>query len=567
MEQLFVILRPKLKMYFSWIKLAARHPFSPVLNPGGSSPLTIRRSLAVRVSVLFESGIHRRLIGDNQLGGEHDDLERDCYEQLVDASLFVWLNAAGLRRERGTLFSPEWYIENVASNWLPMQQCVTHASMAVLMVDKLNTLDSKSLGLLSSSLQRQCLEWPMSFRKRYSEDPDAVDGSSFYSFVEVHHTVFMRAKKFAEISKSNSFPALALRGVGREFSDAPLTLPDGRRSTLGAHITAYYLSTIAFNAPDGALRLLSDLLHAGLLNFLLDTLARLPTGEEPFKSWQWKKRDPLERLFSTSHDLHISMALEAAKDEVPTSTLDAIAANPAAAQAWTMFNENIRPYQEALRRLPTSGRNVPLCDSFEHTASTQGPGIDHRRKCSWCHTVVYCSERCQRQDWESFHRRECADSRYRRIEQELQNCSISHRSRYFKLLHLESVLNDYIRTSPHPRPGHQNNSWPNGKSPVYIVTTFPAPMTVRRVSSKESEAMGYSLNDVDDRCRAIIKESEADSNVVFAVSIATFGSQVVLTFGRFSHQRSPVESDGSQVKLSVLNGFVKVLPLTDIKAG
>ncbi|KAF5328532.1 hypothetical protein D9611_014378 [Ephemerocybe angulata] len=365
MEQLFVILRPNLKMYFSWIKLAARHPFSPVLNPGGSSPLTIRRSLAVRVSVLFESGIHRRLIGDNQLGGEHDDLERDCYEQLVDASLFVWLNAAGLRRERGTLFSPEWYIENVASNWLPMQQCVTHASMAVLMVDKLNTLDSKSLGLLSSSLQRQCLEWPMSFRKRYSEDPNAVDGSSFYSFVEVHHTVFMRAKKFAEISKSNSFPALALRGVGREFSDAPLSLPDGRRSTLGAHITAYYLSTIAFNAPDGALRLLSDLLHAGLLNFLLDTLARLPTGEEPFKSWQWKKRDPLERLFLTSHDLHISMALEAAKDEVPTSTLDAIAANPAAAQAWTMFNESIRPYQEALRRLPTSGRNVPLCDSFE----------------------------------------------------------------------------------------------------------------------------------------------------------------------------------------------------------
>lgn len=36
-------------------------------------------------------------------------------------------------------------------------------------------------------------------------------------------------------------------------------------------------------------------------------------------------------------------------------------------------------------------------------------------QCSWCHVVAYCSEKCQRHDWNKLHREECSRDRVYRI--------------------------------------------------------------------------------------------------------------------------------------------------------
>ncbi|TEB22574.1 hypothetical protein FA13DRAFT_1477852 [Coprinellus micaceus] len=54
------------------------------------------------------------------------------------------------------------------------------------------------------------------------------------------------------------------------------------------------------------------------------------------------------------------------------------------------------------------------CDNSQHRAPTPpSVGQDEHtvRECSSCHSVVYCSQRCQKEDWESLHQAECRGMR------------------------------------------------------------------------------------------------------------------------------------------------------------
>ena len=47
--------------------------------------------------------------------------------------------------------------------------------------------------------------------------------------------------------------------------------------------------------------------------------------------------------------------------------------------------------------------------SVRHSIRVPGNREDmFQKKCSRCHSVVYCSSECQREDWNAFHRRECS---------------------------------------------------------------------------------------------------------------------------------------------------------------
>ncbi|KAF5334313.1 hypothetical protein D9611_014131 [Ephemerocybe angulata] len=53
--------------------------------------------------------------------------------------------------------------------------------------------------------------------------------------------------------------------------------------------------------------------------------------------------------------------------------------------------------------------------------------------CSNCHSVVYCSPQCQREDWNARHRNECRDMRVDYLERSYTNLSYSYSTRAFHL--------------------------------------------------------------------------------------------------------------------------------------
>ncbi|KAJ3543132.1 hypothetical protein NMY22_g3248 [Coprinellus aureogranulatus] len=57
------------------------------------------------------------------------------------------------------------------------------------------------------------------------------------------------------------------------------------------------------------------------------------------------------------------------------------------------------------------GEQRPLCDNLNHQAHVgkkKGDTSSTERICSLCHTVAYCSKRCQAEDWKLLHHAECA---------------------------------------------------------------------------------------------------------------------------------------------------------------
>lgn len=54
---------------------------------------------------------------------------------------------------------------------------------------------------------------------------------------------------------------------------------------------------------------------------------------------------------------------------------------------------------------------LELTTSFQHGAGNDmahGQKTQAERTCSGCHSVVYCSSECQKEDWRAFHRKECS---------------------------------------------------------------------------------------------------------------------------------------------------------------
>ncbi|KAF6741815.1 hypothetical protein DFP72DRAFT_1111161 [Ephemerocybe angulata] len=86
-----------------------------------------------------------------------------------------------------------------------------------------------------------------------------------------------------------------------------------------------------------------------------------------------------------------------------------------------------------------------VCDNLNHTQS-QGlpvlPGnaqIRYDKRCSGCHTAVYCSQECQTEDWNSRHRRECRGMEHDYNEYERLHTPYSYNTRTFQLAALRAL--------------------------------------------------------------------------------------------------------------------------------
>ncbi|KAJ3531161.1 hypothetical protein NMY22_g8272 [Coprinellus aureogranulatus] len=73
-----------------------------------------------------------------------------------------------------------------------------------------------------------------------------------------------------------------------------------------------------------------------------------------------------------------------------------------------------------------------LCDNLMHVVRLEAAGIPHPElACSGCHSVVYCSKRCQIEDWNALHRRECAKMRSLYFENKSLQKHYPHRYRKY----------------------------------------------------------------------------------------------------------------------------------------
>ncbi|KAJ3538004.1 hypothetical protein NMY22_g5358 [Coprinellus aureogranulatus] len=110
--------------------------------------------------------------------------------------------------------------------------------------------------------------------------------------------------------------------------------------------------------------------------------------------------------------------------------------NPHIAPVWDDFRAALRDRMEAYTTM-TDGSGH-LCDNFspntaqcDHTARMRRPPNDKGKQCSGCSYVVYCSEECQKQDWQERHRDECKRARLDHRRRRSNGVWYSHMSRAF----------------------------------------------------------------------------------------------------------------------------------------
>ncbi|KAF6765521.1 hypothetical protein DFP72DRAFT_867982 [Ephemerocybe angulata] len=95
----------------------------------------------------------------------------------------------------------------------------------------------------------------------------------------------------------------------------------------------------------------------------------------------------------------------------------------------------------------TDGKNrtISLCSSLKHSTTSEGHAFDNYRDalktCAGCHAVTYCSQECQKEDWDALHSKECQELAVRYREQKRDKSWISVSTRIDQIRLLESSLN------------------------------------------------------------------------------------------------------------------------------
>ncbi|KAF6753441.1 hypothetical protein DFP72DRAFT_901682 [Ephemerocybe angulata] len=279
--------------------------------------------------------------------------------------------------------------------------------------------------------------------------------------------------------------------------------------------------------------LVVELLEAGLLDILaFELLSQPPEGSaQNFDGWHSIGRDlnPLRTLLHFCQYPRISAAVKSAIDRLPKETLEALARNPIASRYWKPFSNDFFYYHFAVEILPQrAGR---FCDSLEHHTKKHEEQTEIATQCSCAQT----------EDWEAFHRRECSRSRIRRIDRQLSGTWVSHRSRLFKLIHLQLLIAkaQFPALPPGPRiPSH---------FVIIDATAFPRQSFYMDISDSRRLEILEGMMEADTRVAAMVRRSVEDPTKLLAVISAGFGRRGVVTLALFSLP-----------DLQLLNGYVRV---------
>ncbi|TEB26131.1 hypothetical protein FA13DRAFT_1111912 [Coprinellus micaceus] len=91
---------------------------------------------------------------------------------------------------------------------------------------------------------------------------------------------------------------------------------------------------------------------------------------------------------------------------------------------------------------------VRICDNAKHLPQLPGDREDMPQKmCSRCHSVVYYSSECQREDWNALHRQECSHLAKSRRQQKRTGHWYSQNNRRFQATQLWHAYEDHLEVS------------------------------------------------------------------------------------------------------------------------
>ncbi|KAJ3547853.1 hypothetical protein NMY22_g1494 [Coprinellus aureogranulatus] len=112
--------------------------------------------------------------------------------------------------------------------------------------------------------------------------------------------------------------------------------------------------------------------------------------------------------------------------------------NPIVIEMWSRFWISLDWAQRAQEC--TKGEAFQsTSDDYQLCASSEGQSSGIAKQCSGCTSVVYCSEECQVNDWNEFHRLECRRARTLQSRRRASRCQYTHASRAFQKTLLEVV--------------------------------------------------------------------------------------------------------------------------------
>ncbi|KAJ3523541.1 hypothetical protein NMY22_g11392 [Coprinellus aureogranulatus] len=343
-------------------------------------------------------------------------------------------------------------------------------------------------------------------------------------------------------------------------------------------------------------RVVADLLDVGLLNIIVRYMLTLEEDEQhPWTGWERKAIEldhPLFELASMFTDVRVCKAAWNAFKKIAEAEVRLLSTGWKK-KYWKPFSTKLSYHFTLWEKLAQSGARksrLRLCDNLKHHEDDHGAAVadaDRTRQCSNCRAVVYCSAKCQRDDWDAFHRDECYPSRIERIERELQSSWIPHDTRPFFLSILAEALlseedygagktlgktfdyaNLFFEEKHKPRRGKDDDAFRKSVRFVLALNIHPSPYHLDLDSAENLLKVSHGgramfnnpryiamfRDHLSTTAAATVGSDKREERTRLALCVSYAGAYRILTLGRFAVVRAP---ESTSVK--ALNGYVKVV--------
>ncbi|KAF6753397.1 hypothetical protein DFP72DRAFT_1069385 [Ephemerocybe angulata] len=490
--------------------------------------------------------------------------QAEDHNSLTDIVRYVlksWLRgASGTTPPEETTRTPQEYDLAPAPLFAALSTCIDHLSTRTILHEKLNSFNARAHWNLVKSFEYCCIEWVTVHRPKDVTEALRLDCRYFTTLVSASQELSL-VPGFSRALVKFGFTAFALE-LGLELRQC-LSVRTCRGSV--ATEIASLLFPPRRNEVFEIVGTVPDLLDGGLLDVIIDDLLLLgKTMEDPF--YTWYEGNPLIQLVGMSHHPYILDALYSAIEGLPEAVVETIEGNPVALEHWDRFKAATSIHREVHELVLNSDQQTGVCDCLSECEGKGkvSNGGSTSKKCSWCHTVVYCGLDCQRTDWDAFHKSECSGNRYYRINLQNQGGWLSHSSQKSYLGVLGNLFPRIM--GAFAPPNHRTSGDFLGRR-IYAVDFLEFPAKIRARTGQELLQLrpGGALAFNDARSREIIRESEEDESIHLVVCVWQLGQYYVVALGRFSfHEIENPPLPGSSrpnvtMAYRMINGYVKVV--------
>ncbi|KAG2005422.1 hypothetical protein CC2G_001822 [Coprinopsis cinerea AmutBmut pab1-1] len=224
------------------------------------------------------------------------------------------------------------------------------------------------------------------------------------------------------------FPYLAKEGLIQAWARSLLVSVGCSRSHL---VLDHFLDLFMFATTVNRGIALREVLCTPLLHVVFESLARFRRGDN--RVALFKAQFLAERLANiVFHPWLVVPFWEALNPNLPS--LAPLARRSPIRENWDHL------VRAVVRAADVGGcgseSHVRVCDNMLHEMTPQrdksNPATSRGKTCSACHWVNYCSQACQRADWDRRHRTECASMRRCYIDDKLGGARYTFTMRYFQ---------------------------------------------------------------------------------------------------------------------------------------